>query len=252
MIRRIRRFLRDTENIKLIIFGVLALAVATNGLPLALPQLKAGAVCTKLPNAPGGNRQSLLAYPKEDSDLQRLVLDLDILTDTQTDTGDPVIKAGEPLWVRVTFVNRDIGPITLYLQEDVKNVGSVADLGPQGVTGLIFEVRAVGSDVLLRDQGTNRSAARQLTSFPLENQFMLLANSRCFMDVEFSVDQLNVMGLRGPGEYRIRVFYRNASRGTLATPPGGAVPSATPMFEDQGVWTGTTQSREVRFRIELE
>lgn len=256
MIKRIRRFLRDTENIKLIIFAVLAMAVASNGLPLALPQLKAGAVCVNLPNAPGGNRQSLLAYPKATSpdpdvtiDQQRLELDLDILTNGVTETGDPIAIAGQPLRVRVTFINKDIGPLTLYLLEDIKNVGPIESYENPSIVGLIFEIRPVGSDIPLRDQSTNRNAAQQLTTFPLESQFILPAHSRCYVDVEFTVDELNVMGLRGPGEFRIRAYFRNESRGTLIQAAGA---TATPMFPDQGVWTGTAQSREVRFRVDIE
>lgn len=256
MIRRTRRFLTETENIKIIIFFVLALAVASNGLPLALPQLKAGAVCLKLPNAPGGNRQSLLAYPKATSndpdvilDQQRLELDLEIITDTQTEMGDPVVKVGEPLQMRVTFINKDIGPLNLYLLEDIKNVGPIETYESADVVGLIFEISAVGSNNSLSDQGANRTIARQLPTYPLEDQFMLPAGSRCRVDIEFSVDELNVMGLRGPGEYRIRVYYRNYSRGAIIVAPGA---TATPMFQDQGVWVGTAQSREVRFRIDIE
>jgi hypothetical protein len=249
--RRLRRFFVDTPNINLIVGVIGLLLLLSLGLPLVLtelfPSFGHGALCTNLPAPKGGNSRSLLALANGH---QKLKLELEVVSETiNQDLDEPVVRAGEPLLVRLTFVNEDIGPITLYYQPDQEVVGSFNDFEARLLMGLVFEIRSVSTNSLLNDAPAIRPGVPQKTDFTLNELYNLPAHSKCFIEFRFSRERL----ITQPGEYRIRAFYRNRQPGTyIPATPSGNRPAPTPLdgLNDQGVWVGTVQSNEVRFIYE--
>lgn len=250
MIRRSRNFLTVTDNINIVLVLVgLALAISV-GFPLVVPSLDRGAVCTNLPSPQGGNNQSLLALSDGTEVPQELELEIQILNE-KNEVGDSEIKRGEDLIVRVTFKNEDVGPVTLFLLEDREVIGDFDTLSTQQGIGLMFEFREIQGNSLLNETGVrqppNQSA---FSSYALEDLYMLSAKQKCYLDIRFSAARLEQIGLFVYPEYRIRAYYRNTSRGVPLPPL--AAPTATPMFTDQGVWSGTVQSNELRLVTNLD
>lgn len=245
--RRARRFLTDTPNINLIL-GLIAIGlIMALGLPQAFPILNQGAICTNLPAPKGGNSRSLLALSNEH---QKLELDVEVLGTKAEGSEDVVIGSGSELVVRLTFDNRDIGPIMLYYRVDREVVGSFSTLDAQTAIGVIFEIRSVGSDIPVSDNLAVHPITPQRSDFTLEELYILPAATKCFIEFHFTPERLAQMGV-GQGEYRIRAYYRNRQPGIYIPPtPSGNNPIPTAMFTDQGVWIGTVQSDEDRFRIQ--
>ncbi|NDJ84421.1 MAG: hypothetical protein GYB66_00910 [Chloroflexi bacterium] len=242
--RRARRAVVDTDNIILILVVVGIVLVATLGLPVALPDLQQGARCTNLPSPKGGNHQSLLALA---SDNQDMTLELTVVTE-QVEGNIPIVEAGDPLNVRVTFNNNDVGPITLYLSEDDRVVGDFEALAGQGIVGLVFEITPVDSEVTYTDTGVTGQIQPQV--FELDNLHILRAQGRCFVEADFTRERFIRMNIQ-PGEYEIKAYYRNAYEGDYIPPtPAGNNPTPTPMFENMNVWVGRVESNSVRFIVE--
>lgn len=246
--RRTRDFFTETDNFY-IFLATLAIGLAVlRGFPVIVPALNRGAICINLPSPEGGNNQSLLALSDGTDVPQSLELELKVLAENNG-LGDPEITIGDDLNVRVTFKNEDIGPVTLFLLEDREVIGDFDQFTAQQGVGLFFEIRHVDTSSLLFDTVRQPPTQGSFTSYALEDLFMVTAKHKCYMDLNFSSARLQDIGLNRLGEYRIRVYYRNASRGVPLPPL--AAPTATPMFTDQGVWSGTVQSNEVRFSVDL-
>jgi hypothetical protein len=238
--RRARRFVRDTDNAN-ILLGLIGLGlIISMGLPRLIPTLRNGGDCVNLPSPPGGNSRSMLAFTSDD---QEMNLILEIEAAAETNLGDPQIRAGDPLIVRVIFENESRGAITLYLREGEDTVGSTAEIEGRNFAGLYFQIVPVNGTTSVSDP--QQPGFPQKTTFALEDLHNLIARRRCQITVEFSAARLARMGI-GIGDYRIQAVYRNAASGA---PIIRSDATATPMFQDQGVWTGTTQSDEVRFTI---
>jgi hypothetical protein len=251
MIRRSRDFLTRTDNINIVLALVgLGLAISV-GFPLVIPSLDRGAVCTNLPSPQGGNNQSLLALSDGTAVPQEVELELEILNDEHKNgVGDVEIQRGEDLMVRVTFQNNDVGPVTLFFLEDREVVGNFDNLSTQQSIGLMFEFRELQGNSLLNETGVRQPPSQNsFSSYALEDLYMLSSKQKCYIDIRFSASRLEQLGLFVYPEYRIRAYYRNSSRGVPLPPL--AAPTATPMFTDQGVWTGTIQSNEVRLITNL-
>ncbi|MCQ3932723.1 MAG: hypothetical protein DPW16_19925 [Chloroflexi bacterium] len=243
--RRSRRFFIDTENTKLVLALVILGVTLSLAIPAVFPELKrSGPECLTLMSPPGGNQRSILA---ENGDTrQDLTLIVDIDANQANDREDPLIKVGEPLIIDVVFQNDDIGAITLYFIDDAIAVGPPAS--PDSVGGIYLEIRNKATNQLY--SGSLQGVAPNISgSFDYEDLHVLQSRRRCSVRVIFEPEQLAAMNM-GVGEYEIRAYYNNPNRGVLpATAPDGSTPTATPMFQDQGVWRGRINSKIVTFEI---
>ena len=238
MIRRISNFLTVTDNIN-IILGLIAVALVVSlATPEVVPGADLGARCDNLPHPRGGNRQSLLARQGG----QEMQLSLDVFEASRN--GDEVlIASNDVITFRVGFKNNDIGPITLFYNEDAIAVNSI-DAIPAGFFGLVFEFQSEINNSVLTDttssefiQVNPQSTVAQYI-YDLEDLYLLRANGACFVDVRFSAERLARIGLNA-GEYRVRVYYRNQDQGVYLPPtPNAPDPTATPAYPDLGVWAG--------------
>lgn len=245
MFGRFRQLLIDTENVFIIMILIGVGLGISLGVPQLSPTLQRGAICTNLPHPRGGNSQSLLALSGDDH--QDIELNIEVVHEAENERGDPLIPLGEPLILRVTFQNEDIGPVTLYFRSSDFAIGSFDTLEAQNVMGVMFEINPI--DIRSPVTRPNQFIQQQLNTFELDNLYMLQAESRCYMEYRISDETLRSMGMTSR-EWRIRAYYRNRQPGVLVMPtPKGDEPTPTPMFDDQGVWTGSVGSNEVIFEI---
>lgn len=238
MIQRISNFLTDTDNINIILALIAIALVVSLAAPRVVPGADLGARCENLPNPRGGNRQSLLARQGG----QEMALEIDVVDAVRN--GDEIrVPANEPITFRVSFENNDIGPITLFYNEEALAIGDIEIL-PAGYFGLILEIQSEATDNILSDTTptefiqTNPQADTPLYTYELEDLYLLRAGGKCFVEVRLSSEQLSRIGM-GVGEYRVRAFYRNQDQGVYIAPtPNAPEPTATAAFPDLGVWAG--------------
>ncbi|MBI5931003.1 MAG: hypothetical protein HY862_16965 [Chloroflexi bacterium] len=244
--RRARRFFIDTENTKLVI-GFVTIAVALSlAVPTLFPELKrSGPDCLSLMSPPGGNQRSMLAENGDTRQDLKLILDID--ANQSNDKGDPLVKVGESLIVDVVLQNEDIGAITFYFVDDAVAIGSPAS--PDSVGGIYLEIRNKVTNQPYSDSLRQGVPANLNSSFDYEDLHVIQSRRRCSVRVIFEPQQLAGMNM-GVGEYEIRAYYNNPNRGPIpAFAPDGSTPTATPMFQDQGVWKGRITSKVVTFEI---
>lgn len=205
------------------------LIMAVMILPRVLPAERFTVPCTQLANPiPGGNNQSLLARRSQGA------LDMEISLPSV------VVPPGQPLTVNVTFINNGVGTITLFFQPDETL------LRDDGTSGLSFVIERVSDRFVFEESPTIRFRPER-TQFPNEFLHLLGPRQRCTEPITLDAARLADIGLNVTGQYSIRAIYRNLSPGTV-TPEAGAV--ATPLFNDQGVYTvNDLRSREVLFNI---
>lgn len=221
----------DRKYVALITSAVLlGIAILT---PRYFPNARRGALCTDLAAPIGGNNRSVLAFRSDQRDALKLEISLE---------SDQIVF-GEPLVVRVTFVNTDRGPLILHIPDRPPIL-----TGNDAVQGVTLEITSVGNAVALRDQPDTYSPPPY---FPDNAELHLLgARARCHQTYRLSAATLQGIGLQ-PGEYRIRAFYRNTSAGNLlAVMPPDATATPFPQYTgDQGVWVGEAVSGEIRFTV---
>ncbi len=246
MFGRFRRFLTETENVNIILFLVGAGLIVSLGVPQVVPSLDRGAICTNLPHPRGGNNQSLLALSGNDH--QDMELELDLLHEAENERGDVLIPNGETLVLRLTFDNKDIGPVMLYINPNQYRIQFYDEFEAANGLGVNFEIRPVSADTPRRQAGVPEVATGV---FDLDDLYLLPATSQCYVEYRISTDVLaQLQPSVAVGEWRIRAYYRNSQRGVLIEPtPQGSQSTPTPMFDDQGVWTGSVRSNEVIFEI---
>lgn len=254
--RRIRRFLIETENLRLLLLfmgTLVAISLVIPRLPRlpVLERLQDGVPCTDLANPPGGNQRSLLAVHNNDG--QRLQLNLEIMNPSEDTVGDSLIVRDESLLLRVVLTNEDIGPITFYYRDNEETIIPFDEELPGNVAGVIFLIEnldAPQGNLFLSDPG--RPPFTQKPQFDLQDVYLLQSGNRCYMDFEITREQMQRMTPPlTAGKYQIRVYFRNANPGAPNHSPGA---TATPIFraerDNQGVWTGTAKSDAIRFRVE--
>ncbi|NJL93126.1 MAG: hypothetical protein HC915_05070 [Anaerolineae bacterium] len=220
------RRVTETDNIILLIIGILVGVLLTVGGPEAVPQLERGARCINLAHPSGGNNRSLLALAGEDQ--QNLVLDVSVSPNQ--------VPIGEAVTVTLIFRNRDNGPVILYLpDEELVQRGSTAP-GPS--FGPIVEI-SVPRTPQVSYYGLPTSIQLP-NSFPQEDLYLLRSHNECFMSYEITAADLAAQGITLPQEYGVRGIYRNLNQGTFPVleEEEGVVPTATPAFRTQGVWAG--------------
>lgn len=237
-LQRISNILTNTDNINIILVIVAVALVASLVTPEVVPEADLGARCTNLPNARGGNRQSLLAQGS-----QNMAISLDIVDALAREGDEVTIAIGEPITLRVTFINNDAGPITLFWNEEAAVVGNIDALS-QGVLGIVIEFEAQLNDSILTDSippefiQPNPAATVPQYTYDLEDLYLLRASGKCFVDIRLSSEQIQRIGLT-VGEYRVRAYYQNQDQGIYIPPtPNEPDPTATPMFDNANVWSG--------------
>src|SRR5262249_46195847 len=180
----------------------------------------------------GGDHQSLLALQTPPSDL---VLDMSFDRDT--------INVGDPLGMTVRFVNRSMAPLTLYLEEDKIPFRYITN-----EIGLTFFVQQLVSAPGTVDQPgrtlgepySTRPFVGAPQTYTVDQLRVLGPRQRCREYVDISTQRVSLT-LPGPGRYKIIAVYRNQSKGVV---PPVVPPTPTPIFADQGVWTGEVRSNE--------
>ena len=236
-LRRSSRFRKlsvgEINRKRLALVIAVVLLVAALLIPHYFPNARRGVLCTDLAVPIGGNNRSVLAFRSEQKDALKLEISLE---------NDQIIL-GEPLTVRVTFVNTDSGPLILHIPDRPPIL-----TGNDTVQGITLQITSVGGAVALADQPDTYSPPPY---FPDQTGLHLLgARARCHQTYRLSAATLQGIGLQ-PGEYRIRAFYRNTSAGNLlAVMPADATATPFPEYaNDQGVWVGEAVSGEIRFTV---
>lgn len=246
--KRTRKFFVDTDN-RWLMLGFIGILLMTS---FALPSFNVARVadgieCTRLTHPPGGNQRSLLAIESEE---QTLGLELKFLNEGIDSAGDPLVAEGESIVVRVIFDNQDMGPIYLYYRENEEVIQPFnKSTPPNNIAGIIFTLEYLdqpSGNPFRNDPG--RLAFPPKTSYQLEDVYVLQSGHRCSLDFEFTRGQMARMNLT-PGKYQLRVYYYNTSSGVAQHAIDA---TATPMFDDQGVWTGIAESQAIRFTVEGE
>jgi hypothetical protein len=247
-------FFRETDNINLIFGFIAIMLIFSLALPPVLeqvfPDFGVGPECSSLPHPPGGNQRSLLAIYGDNQ--QELQLELTLLNEDADAADDTVVDGSNPLRVRVTFINEDTGPIYLYWRENEDVVRSFESAQDTGIVGLGFEIRAVDapSEAFLNDNAARPGRTEaSIQSFDLEDIYILKSKHRCMVEIEFTRDRLNRIGVQPGQKYQIRAYYRNG-RDNTGIQQHAVDATATPMFESQGVWWGSTRSETERFTLE--
>lgn len=245
-----RERLNTVREIDRVTLAIIASAIAILGaiiFPKVAPAAKHGIQCTDLPAPIGGNNRSLLAQVGVGTQ----PLDLQISLDSSS------IGLNDDLKVNVTFVNNDIGPEILFFAPTSSNPKITTD---DYAVGLHFVITRVDGTQL----NFNQPVSNPWTSGPGYEHSSTWANpiylhllgsrSRCSMSFHYNLNQEYATLYPGiglpPGDYRIQAFYYNNNIGT--TRPlnaGDPTPTATPAYTDQGVWTGSISSSEVRFTV---
>jgi hypothetical protein len=221
-------------------FAIIA-AAATLILAIFFPRLypaaRRGPECSSLAAPLGGNNRSVLAQVGGDQQ----VLEIELVVE------DDIIDQNGPLKVNATFVNKDIGPIILYLPRDRSFTLLRPDQTPTG-PGLTFEITQVGQSYTRGNQSLPDAPAAPVEPDELH---LLGSRARCTEHFELNASTLINAGVQAGQEYRIRAFYRNKNPGIWRfDEQTGGTPTPTPAYSDQGIWTGDISSQEILFRVQ--
>jgi hypothetical protein len=200
------------------------------GLPRVLPISTSGVACSGLASpALDGNNQSLLA---DQADSSGLVLEL--IPDKT------VLAVGEPLTLYVRFINASMAPVSLFL---VENEIPFRFTGQEA--GLQFAVVTINREP--RGESANvRPVVPPRQQFNNREVRLLQPRSRCTVTVTLTPQRLAQAGLNVIGDYQITAVYNNNFPGAL---PNILPLTPTPIFPDQGVWTGELQSNTILISI---
>lgn len=133
------------------------------------------------------------------------------------------------LTIIITVTNDSLGTVPFVFNPNQVIVG---DDGSSGV-GLIFT-----------PANSLQSGARQdsAATYAEQNIRVLGPRQRCVVRIDFPAGNVLVDGNVTSGTAQVRAFYRNGNPGPVAPPPGT---NATPIFPNQGLWTGIAESENV-------
>lgn len=239
--RRARRLPSVSERLGEMDRTQLAIGVAGLLLLLAIffprvyPAAQHGIQCSDLSSPIGGNNRSVLA--QAGGDQQNLDLELILESDE--------VQPGGNLSVRVTFINKDIGPIILYLPRN----SLLEPYQPPSGPGVVFQSTLIGSGALLEDPFLAPVAGTYINP---EELHLLGSRARCSEEFVLSANTINPAGLTPGSEYRLRAYYRNNNVGGQRPQVEGLLaPTATPAYFDQGVWVGLVSSDEKIFSVSI-
>lgn len=237
--RRFGRYIEDFDTTdpvtRWIAFAALLVLIVAM-LPRIWPPSFSEVNCNYLSTpALGGDHQSLLASTTPASDLR-----LDMQFDRDT------INVGDALGITVRFVNSSMAPLTLYLEES-----KIPFRYTGREIGLTFFVQQLGAnDVPGRTLGEDQSVRPLVLAPPTysPDQLRILGpRQRCREYVEVSAQRLSLSGM-GAGRYMIIAYYSNQTKGAVPPVPP---PTPTPIFTDQGVWTGEVRSNDLILNVVL-
>lgn len=224
------RFFRRGNSSSLLVGVILLLLLLVfagpNNLPRFVsgifPQFYEGVPCAWLRQGEDrGNHQSLLGRSAENPLTLRVV--------PTTITRDP---AGI-FYIRIIITNESLGTVAIVYDPNSVIVG---DNNTSGL-GLTF-TPAVNIPI--------GSARQDGTTIPENNIRLLGPRQRCVHTVEIPNTNVLVDPALSSGTAQVRAFYRNNVRGQVLPTPGIV---ATPIYNDQGLWTGLITSDTVAIPI---
>ena len=231
---------RDMDRFQLGIVAALVTLVLVAVFPRVYPAAQQGPQCSELANPLGGNNRSILAQKG----------DLNTALDLQLALDDTNLQPGEALKLKVTFVNKHIGPTILWLNRTLPPA-SRFDVSQQQVYGLTFEITRVQDNTTLRQQ-IQVTPIPAVYSYDYEELHLLGSHGRCTESYTIGTDVLGSIGAQNVGSYRIRAYYTIDDAGDLpAANTTIATATATPAYNDQGVWVGQASSNEVTFSVNV-
>lgn len=126
--------------------------------------------------------------------------------------------------ITITITNTSIGTVAIYYNEDQVRIG---DDGVTSGLGLVFN--ATGTQPAGVAQGN--------TPYPESDIRLLGPRQSCIHKEEFRMTQLPAPNI-ATGNAIVKAYYRNTSRGAARQ----SDPQATPIYNDQGLWVGITES----------
>jgi hypothetical protein len=144
--------------------------------------------------------------------------------------------AASSLFIRIVVTNNSLGTIAFVYNPLQVTVG---DNGSSGL-GLLF------TPANSLDTGAVR---QQANSFPESDLRLLGPRQSCVHVVEFPAGNVLVDPTVTSGSQQVRAFYRNNTRGQVV-PTAGQI--ATPIFNDQGLWTGYVESDPVVISVSTQ
>jgi hypothetical protein len=230
---RIRNNWQNIDRSDPVVQGIALVALALL-IIIAIPWLQpgwvtSGGVCTDIasPRISGSN-QSLLGN-SVDPDVLRLEI-----------VPNPIqALPGDALRYDVRFINDSMAPLNLWL---VQNQFVFRYTGQED--GLAFLIQSVDGRVL--GEPTNvRAPQIAPQQYAAAELHVLRPRSRCTMPITVDPNRLAAAGVGG-GQYRLVAVYTNRSKGAIS-PVQRLTP--TPIFTDQGVWTGQVRSQDVTIVI---
>ncbi len=220
------RFIRRSNNpnlfVGLILLVLLAVFAAPSSLPRFLsnvfPQFYEGVPCAWLKTAEDrANHQSLLGRAATNPITLRV----------QT-TALP-IDASASLYVSIIVTNSSLGTIPFVYDPQRVIVG---DNGTSGL-GLVFvPANSLVGGAQRQDTGT----------IPEQNLRILGPRQSCVVTLEFPGGNVLVDPSVTSGSAAVHAYYRNNERGQITQTAGTL---ATPIYPDQGLWTGFVESAPV-------
>ncbi len=134
--------------------------------------------------------------------------------------------AEERLTITIIITNESIGTVAIYY-----NPRQVR-LGDDGVTS--------GLGIVFNSPNRQASGSPSSTQYPEADIRLLGPRQSCVHRVEFAPNQFPDQSI-GSGAATVKAYYRNTARG--ASQPITA--QATPIYPDQGLWVGVTESESV-------
>ena len=212
---------------------LLALSIA---LPRFLPWVGSGVYCEALPSANiGGNNQSWLAAQQAQTGTAASALLLEVVAGAQT------ITTGQSLTIYVRFINDSMAPISLFLPRQP----AIFRYNNDEIGTLIFMQNTQSGQQIGEFANVNAPVTPR-QQYAADEVYSLQPRQRCTVQVTISPQRLAAAGTVA-GQYRVVVVYRNTGRGTLPAVANQLTP--TPVFADQGVWTGQARSNELLINI---
>ncbi|MDZ4770231.1 MAG: hypothetical protein SGJ24_13965 [Chloroflexota bacterium] len=180
-----------------------------------LPQLYEGVPCSSLRTADDrANHQSLLGRSAGEP------ISLSVRT-----SGVPSDAAGS-LWVTIAVTNNTVGSVAFVYDPQRVIVG---DNNTSGL-GIVFNPgNSLSAGLPRQDSG----------SVPESSLRILAPRQRCLHTVEFPGGNVLIDPNASSGSAQVFAYYRNNINGAINTSP---IPNATPIFRDQGLWTGIVES----------
>lgn len=205
--------------ILLLLLGVFAApSVLPRFLSNVIPQFYEGVPCSWLRTAEGrAFHQSLLGRQAAEP--------FSLRVQTTSIPTDPSAS----LFVNIIITNNSLGTVPFVYDPNAVIVG---DNGTSGL-GLIFTpTNSLFAGSQRQDTGT----------VPEPNLRLLGPRQSCVVTVEFPAGNVLPDPAVTSGSARVRAYYRNNTSGQIVQ---GAATLATPIYTDQGLWTGYVESAEV-------